>query len=135
MISLLTFRRKKNVNILLVCCTGSPLYEEYMPLVNVSTWDIICSPNSLLAGSWKFSTHQESWLPFQLTQINVQSWCIFLTLGNRDGPSKLASIYLIKSRLSPKTLPLCSNDGTYNIRRACYNPSTKSNSSLQLKYW
>lgn len=43
---------KKNVKILLVCCTGwSPLYEEYTPLVNVSTWDIICSPNSLLAGS------------------------------------------------------------------------------------
>lgn len=36
-----------------------------------------------------------------------------LTLGKSDGPSKLLSIYRIKSRLSPLTSLLCSSDGTY----------------------
>lgn len=35
-----------------------------------------------------------------------------LTSGNSEGPSKLLSMYLIKSRLSPLTSLLCSSDGT-----------------------
>lgn len=40
---------------------------------------------------------------------------ILITSGSRDGPSKLVSTYLIKSMLSPMTLPLCSNDGNWSI--------------------
>ena len=36
-----------------------------------------------------------------------------LTLRWKVGPSKLLSTYLSKSRLSPMTLPLCSNEGTW----------------------
>lgn len=39
----------------------------------------------------------------------------YLTVGKSEGPSKLLSTYLIRSRLSPMTFPLCSSDGTYKI--------------------
>lgn len=39
-------------------------------------------------------------------------WCILITLGKREGPSKWVLIYLIRSRLSPLTSLLCSRDGT-----------------------
>lgn len=44
-------------------------------------------------------------------------WFLCLTSGRRAGPSKLSLIYLIKSRLSPITLPLCSKAGTYWKRK------------------
>ena len=53
------------------------------------------------------------------------------TVGIRDGPSKFASKYLIKSRLSPKTLPLCSKDGTYNIRNVIWSIGWTYNSSVE----
>lgn len=45
---------------------------------------------------------------FNKSMVNIR-----LTSGKSEGPSKLASMYLIRSRLSTMMLLLCSKAGTY----------------------
>lgn len=49
-----------------------------------------------------------------------------LAWGWREGPSKLASTYLIRSRLSPIIFPLCSSAGTFNEQQSWIREGRRS---------
>ena len=53
-----------------------------------------------------------------------------LTSERREGPSKLLSTYLIKSRLSPMILPLCSNAVPVNFKILLVNQENETAQSI-----
>lgn len=87
----------------------SPLKNENTDLLKESVYENNSSANSLFAGSYIYSLRAYVHIgkSIQVTKVSTS-----LTSGNSEGPSKLMSIYLIKSRLSTLISLLCSNDGT-----------------------
>lgn len=82
-----------------------------------SQWTYQCKKASLLRTfSWQDPKDcKRLTIKIMQTKIdNTMVWksCSQLTSGRREGPSKLLSMYLIRSKLSPLISLLCSNEGT-----------------------
>lgn len=91
----------------------SPLNEVRTIFMNSSTYDHSSPPNFLFSGSYMTeSSHLVMLLCASHRKKEMHNCYQVLTSGKREGPSKLLSTYLMRSRLSPMIFPLYSNAGT-----------------------